>query len=702
MATVSGAADTSVSWGVNGRAGGDLTSGTIASDGRYTAPQNLPAPATVQITATSHANTAKSATANITVLSDVVVGPPQGNATVELGATQSFQAAVSSAGHPNTAVRWSVSGAACAMGCGSVDANGDFTAPQILPSPASVTLTATSAADATKLNSIPVVITSNFILQLSAPGSVTAGGSAALTAALTPVPGSNPSSVLSWSLTGAGCNGAACGTLTVVSTQSSQGNSTTDQATYTAPTAVAPPNSILITVTPLADPSKKAQASITLQPNTTSMTVSPATATLATNHRITLAATTSGASTILNWSVNGVTGGSVADGQICAVGSSPCRAVTTANSLEADYIAPGAIPGSNPVLVRVANAADATQGATAQITIINHVLVSVMPGNVMLPPLGVQGFTASVLGASDPRVVWQVQGAGCVGGVCGAINSSGTFTAPASAPAPDAIQVVAISSDDTSQSGIATVTISTGANILTLHPASVYAGGADGFTLRAEGSGFNTANPGSGSTIFIAGTARLTTCVSGMECSAPVTPADVTQPGSVTVQVRNPDGTVSNAQLLLVVAPGQGAELISLTNSVPVAAGENIVVVNPTTAGVDGPGFKLDISVAALGTFLPATNTCNLGGSPIPLQRPASGIASADICIFSQSSFDTSMSYTVSGTGDVAVIAKQPAGLGIIHLTLQVPADALPGSRTIFIHNNNLDETAASGVLEIQ
>jgi len=54
------------------------------------------------------------------------------------------------------------------------------------------------------------------------------------------------------------------------------------------------------------------------------------------------------------------------------------------------------------------------------------------------------------------------------------------------------------------------------------------------------------------------------------------------------------------------------------------------------------------------------------------------------------------MSYTVSGPGDVAVISKQPAGLGIIHLTLQVPATASPGARTVFIQNTNLDKTAAS------
>ena len=80
---------------------------------------------------------------------------------------------------------------------------------------------------------------------------------------------------------------------------------------------------------------------------------------------------------------------------------------------------------------------------------------------------------------------------------------------------------------------------------------------------------------------------------------------------------------------------------------------------------------------------------------------PASGSVTADLCVFSASGLDSSMSYTVSGTGDVSVISKQPAGLGIIHLTLQISAAASPGARTLFIQNTNLDKTAASGALEV-
>jgi hypothetical protein len=116
---------------------------------------------------------------------------------------------------------------------------------------------------------------------------------------------------------------------------------------------------------------------------------------------------------------------------------------------------------------------------------------------------------------------------------------------------------------------------------------------------------------------------------------------------------------------------------------------------------VSVPGNDLDLNVAALGQFITSSNTCTLGGSAIPLQLPASGTSAADICLFSQSGLDASMTYAVSGPGDVAVIAKQPAGLGIIHLTLQIPANAAPGARTLFIQNTNLDETAASGVLEV-
>jgi hypothetical protein len=702
-ATVTNTTNTSVSWSVNGVAGGNGPAGTISSSGVYTAPADLPSPASLQITATSQADATKSGSATETVLSDVTLAVTPNPASVELGATQAFQAAATSAGHPDTTVRWSVSGAACTSGCGTVSANGSYVAPQILPSPASITLTAQSVADPSKQVSAAVAITSTFSLQLSAPSGVPAGAAATVVATMTPVPGSNPSNVLTWALSGPGCSGASCGTLSVITSQSVGGNAISDSATYTGPAAAPNPNTVTVTVTPQADPTRKTQATLTIQPGV-NVSLSPATATLAINHRVTMTAQVNGTSNSgVTWSVNGVAGGSASLGQLCVVGSSPCQTVTSGAVLQADYLAPGAVPSPNPVSVTVTSAADTTKSASAQITVINHVLVSVLPGSVTLAPQAVQGFTASVLGTSNQNVVWHIQGAACsTAGACGAINALGTYTAPSVPPTPDAIQVVAISSDDTSQSGIANVMISTGANILTLHPSSVYAGAAQGFTLKVDGSGFAASSPGPGALLLIAGTSRTTTCSSALECTAPVTAVDVAVGGSVSIQIQNPSGTKSNVVSLVVAAPNTSDEVIALSSSAPSATGKNILVVDPTTAGVSVPGNDVDLDVAALGAFSTANNSCALGGNPIPLLRPASGTSTADICLFSQSGLDTSMTYTVSGPGDITVISKQPAGLGIIHLTLQIAASAAPGARTLFIQNTNLDKTAASGALEVE
>jgi hypothetical protein len=702
-ASVTGTTNTTVSWNVNAVAGGTPLTGTITAAGVYTAPSDLPLARTVQITATSNSDPTKFATAPLTITSDVAIALTPSAIGVELGATQPFRAAISSNGHPDTAIRLSISSPACPAACGALDANGNYSAPQFLPSPASVTVAAQSVADPSKQAFATVAITSNFSLQLSAPSSVSSGGSSVIAAMLTSVPGSNPSTTLSWTLSGAGCTGTSCGALAVVTTQALGSGAMSTSATYTAPVTPPSPNTVTITVTPQADPSKKAQANVTIQPGV-GVTLSPGTATLAANHRIALTAQVFGSvNSAVAWTVNGFTNGTGSVGQICVVATIPCQPLTTGNNLQVDYQAPGAIPTPNPVTVRATSLADTTRSATAQITVINHDVVTVLPPTVTLAPLAVQQFSATVLGASNQTVVWQIQGTACLmSGACGAIDPNSVYTAPGSAPSPDSFTIVAISTDDPSQSGFANLTIATGANILALHPASVYAGAANGFTLRVDGGNFAASTPGSGSVLLIAGTARTTTCNSVLECTAPVTAADVSTAGNLSVQIRNPDNSTSNSVSLIVAARNASDEIISLTSAAPSASAKDIVVVDSTTAGVSLPNADVNLNVAALGIFSTANNSCSLAGNPVTLPRPATGLAAADICLFSASGLDTSMAYTVTGPGDVTVIAQQPAGLGIIHLTLQISADAIPGARTLFIQNTNLDKTAATGALEVQ
>ena len=59
-ATVTGSSNTTVTWAVNGVAGGNSTVGTITTGGLYTAPQDLPNPASVTVAATSQASSTAS------------------------------------------------------------------------------------------------------------------------------------------------------------------------------------------------------------------------------------------------------------------------------------------------------------------------------------------------------------------------------------------------------------------------------------------------------------------------------------------------------------------------------------------------------------------------------------------------------------------------------------------------------------------
>ncbi len=780
--------NTAVNWSVNGIAGGNSTVGTISATGAYTAPQNLLSPASVTLTATSVADPAKSASATANVMSDVAVSLAPGSASVELGATRQFTAGVTGSGNPNRAVNWSVSGPGCSgAACGTVDSNGLFTAPQILPLPASLTLTALSVADPSKSAAAAINATSTFTLIVSGPTNVNAGASASYAATLTPAPNSNPSRVLSWSVAGVGCLGLACGNITgtgvytapalapspnivsitgtpaadpskaaalavtigaavavtlspasasvalgqsqpftaavngtpdtsviwdvngIVGGNATLGtvtNSPSDSlhATYTAPLNMPTPGQITVRARSNANPSVSATAAVTL---TSSIVVqlSPSASTRAINHPQTFTVQlTNTLNTNVQWQVNGVPGGNATFGQTCVAGVAPCQPISATSAGSVDYLAPANVPLLNPVTLTAISQADPSKSASAPVTILAHVLVSVLPSSATLAPGTTQPFTAKVDGTSNQNVTWQVSGAGCsgAGSPCGSIDSLGLYTAPLAPPLPNSISVTATSADDTSRSASALVTIATGLAVTSLLPASATAGAAGGFPLKVLGSNFVPTNPGPGSTIVLNGSARTTNCSIGAECVTTLAAADLLTPGNFPLQVRNPNAATSNQVVFVVVQPGAAEDVIPLTAAAPSATGKDIVVVEPSTAGGSSP--DLNLNLAAIGFFSPATNSCVLGASSLVLTRPALGTAVVDICAFSLSGLDPALNYTLTGPApnDITILSKQPLGLGIIDLTLQISSSTLPGPRTLFVENPNKDKAAASGALEVK
>lgn len=521
---------------------------------------------------------------------NVSVAPP--NATIALGATQQFTATV--ANSANTAVTWTVNGIAGGNSAtGTINASGLYTAPQILPAPASVTIGAVSVANTSASASAIVTIFSSFTFTMAGPSSLNAGASAAYTATLTPAPGSNPSTAIAWSLTGNTC--PACGTLITNGAN----------ATFTAPqtnSAVV----VTITATPAADPTKAASVSVTINPiqqPPITVVVSPASATIAPLATLPLSATVTGAAnTSVTWDVNGIVGG-------------------------------------NPTLGTVAN----------------------VPG-----------------------------------------TSSTIYTAPAAAPVPATVTIEARSNVQPSAAGSASVTITSVAPALAitqLLPTSAFAGASGNFDLQVIGG-----NLGVSPTIFISGTARSTTCSNSNQCSAVLTQSDLASAGNLLVFVQNASSQQSNTLDFVVAQETNSAGTVPLTSANPAATGQNISVVDASTAGSLAPLGNVTLAIQAMGLYVPSTQTCTLGGSSVVLQRPASGSATIDICVFSISGLDPGDTFTITGptAADVTIVAQQPLGLGIIDLTLNVPASAAVGARSLFVENVNKDKAVATGSLEVR
>jgi hypothetical protein len=696
-ATVTNSANTAVMWTVNGIPGGNTTVGTIDAGGVYTAPQILAASPGVSLTAASVADPSKSGTVSITItslFSLVVAGPSSVNAGNSITYAATLTPAAGS--NPSRVISWSVAGTGCGgAACGTISSSGVFTAPSLAPSPATVRVIATPQADPSKAISVFVSIIPVIGISISpSAAAVPLGATQALQATVT----GTQNAAVTWDVNGVVGGNPAVGMIL---------NSpiAPDNTTYTAPQTLPAGGSVTVHATSNTNPSVTASATITFT-SAINVILTPASATLAVSQRQTFTAHVNNTpNQNVAWLVNGIPGGNLVTGQICAPGSNPCQPVSASNGGSVDYIAPGGLPSPNPVNITATSQAGGNVSATASVTILSHVGVSVQPGSATIGITGKLQFTASVTGTVNPQVTWSITGAGCVQpGVCGTIDSTGLYTAPPAVPSPALIDIVATSSADTSQSGTATVTITGGPSILSLSPTSAYAGSAGGFTLMVSGSNLSLSVPGPGSTIVLAGTTRTTSCASSMRCTASLAAADLQSAGILPVQLQNPDGTLSNTLTFVVLAPGSGTGTISLTPSAPTNAGNDIVVVELSSNGGSSGAGNVSLNVAAIGAYSVASSSCVLGGSPVIVQRPATGTGMADLCVFSVSGLDPSFAYAISGppAPDIAILNREALGLGILHLTLQVHATAAPGPRTLFVENPESDEAAGTGAIEVR
>ncbi len=182
-------------------------------------------------------------------------------------------------------------------------------------------------------------------------------------------------------------------------------------------------------------------------PTTTeSITVSPATVSLATGKSQQFTEThTSGVSAV-NWQVNGVFGGDTTNGTI--------------DSTTGVYIAPAKVPTTNPVTITAVGTPDNTITATAKVTITqgDPVSVTVLPATASVGTNQTVTFTATVNNTDNKNVTWAVNNIHGGDATHGHITDAGVYTAPSAVPT-DTVTVKATSQADTDKSATAAVTV---------------------------------------------------------------------------------------------------------------------------------------------------------------------------------------------------------------------------------------------------
>lgn len=711
QASVTGTSNTAVTWSVNGTTGGSSATGTISSAGLYTAPGILPQPASVTITAASVADQSAAASAALTLQDNIVITVSPPSATLQPNAAQVFTASISGTGNPSTALNWSVNGIAGGnSSVGTIAVNGAtsaiYTAPAVAPSPPNVTVTATSEADPSKSGGATVTISCTPSGALSPQSaSLALGQTQTFAASLCIATGA----AITWDVNGITGGNSAVGIITA---------SGADSALYTAPADLPSTNPVTIHATAnSANGGGTATASATVAiTSSVSVSISPTTTTLAVGQIAPFAAAVQGTSdTSVTWAVNGIPNGNGVVGEICMNASNPCVPPSGPTSGTVQYFAPALLPATNPVTLTATSHADPTKSATAIVILTGSngpVSVAIAPGFIFLPPsngtLSTAQFVANVSGSSNTGVIWTVQsaasGQGCAGAACGSVSSSGLYTAPTSAPSPNAIAVTATSVADSTKSASATVVLNSGPAIEKILPSSIMAGAVEGFPLEVQGLNFAPGSGSAASVLLLNGVAQSTTCANAETCTISLAPSQVEAAGTYTLQIQNPGppATLSNPVPFVIVPFDVSQSAISLTSGQPVASGTDITVFEPTTAAQSSP-----LNVNFVG-FLTGSNTCGVQASPLAVTRPASGTTTVSICVQGDG-LDPSFTYVFtspSGSpagGDISVIASAITGLfpNMIDLQLQISSTTLPGARTLIITDLNSNQAIATGMLEV-
>ena len=367
-----GSGNAQVSWsascGSSGKCGAfsanTSASGTATS---YTAPADVPSGSTVTITATDSTSSSVAVSAQVTITSSVTVSMPASGQQyappgVMLASTTTNLAATLGSDPNNAGVNWSCTPASqCGTFRPTATLSGgvtQYTAPASVPSGGTVTVTATSVTDYTKMAQATIGIGAGAVavtfiqtppspLNIEIPGNTVAIGANVANDPL--------NAGVNWSVT---CGSAQCGSFTPPHTVS--GNTTT----YTAPSSVPPGATVTITAT-TADSNANATATIGIGSTiVVAIPSPPSSALIDSNTNIAATVTNDPNSAGVTWSCT--------PASLCGA-FSPTATLSGANT---SFGAPATVPAGNDVTVTATSVSDYSKSASATFPMTSNIVVA--------------------------------------------------------------------------------------------------------------------------------------------------------------------------------------------------------------------------------------------------------------------------------------------------------------------------------------
>ena len=581
-------------------AGGGTLAGTPSTPGSYTFNVQVQDAAGSQATQSYGMSVAAPA---------VSVSP--GAVTLGVGQTQQFSATV--AGSLSTAVSWSVSPAV-----GTISSDGLYSAPATLGSPQTVTITATSGLSrAPSMGTASVTVVPPVQVTVSpSTANLAPSGTQQFTAAVT----GTTNTAVTWSVNGATGGNSTVGTVS-------------NTGLYVGPASVSSPLSVTVAATSVQDPTQSATANVTVTPPAT-VTVSPGTVSLGTGQTQQFSATVAGSlNPSVSWSL------------------SPAVGTISRGGL---YTAPATLGSPQTITVTATSAADTSKMATASMTVVPPVRVTVSPSTASLAPSGTQQLTAAVTGTTNTAVTWSVNGATGGNSTVGTVSNTGLYVGPASVSSPLSVTVTATSVQDPTQSATANVTVTPPVTV-TVSPGTVSLG--VGQTQQFSATVAGSLNPSVSWSLSPA----VGTISSGGLYTAPAT---LGSPQTITVTATSTADATNKATATVTIAP---PVTVSLTPTAATMLPAQAQTFTPTVGGTTNTGVTWSIA-------------------------PATGVISSDGLYTAPSTISATSSVTVAATSVADATKSASAAIALIP-PVQITTSSLPAGTAGTAYNATVSAT---------